>query len=452
MNVLTNPESKVIWETLKANRKVFMTGKPGVGKTYNAKEIIKHAREEGYQTTITATTGIAAKGLSPLGITINSALKFGISANIDEYENSKNKYASIEFSNSVNAKQLLIIDEISMCSRDTFDLIMYIIYKRIPNIMILIIGDFMQLPPVTTDYREIFYAFESAYFNEFSVVNLTENKRNEDPNWNIFLDRIRLGIYNHDDENFLLSLPNVEIVNDNDHDFDYTIIESKNKAVDTINFNRLTQLDGNFYEDECTYVEHVYAKNKNDSEDSEITKFRNKQKDNFVKGFPLPYMLVLKIGAKVILTKNNREENYVNGDTGTIHSIHHDENGEMSYIMVTLADSNRTVKIERTRYELLHPTLKSPIDVTEPLLVSYISHFPMRLAYALSFHKTQGMSLTNVFVNPKEIFTTSQLYIGLSRLRSGGKLKLTTSDLERFVRVDRKCLDYYINLDKYKNN
>lgn len=437
MNDIIEPTMEEIWESLQFQGKSFLSGSSGTGKSTLCRGLMEKAEEAGWLVYPTATTGIAARNLSKTGTTIHSTVKMGISQSIEEYSHTRNsKFRHIGIPDRQGIKALLIIDEISMFSASQLELVLHILNMKLKKtqVSILLVGDFLQLPTVSNG-SAINYCFLSSAFREFKPFLLSINKRNTEKYWNIFLNRVRVGYYDRNDENFLASLPNVHVINDAEdipQGKEPIVLMATNKNVYQYNLERLLKLPTEnqevFYELETT------VDFKNNTKRAELDQWYENNEAKFIKEFG-DMSFFFKIGARVMITSNNAKLGIVNGDVGTI--VRYDEDLETIFVEL---DDGMIVGIVKKEHEIFKPGIVDKDKVLVPLVK--ISHYPLKIGYAISIHKSQGSSFDNMFFDPKGVFAPSQTFVAISRLRTNGILYLTTTDLARYVFVDKQALAY----------
>jgi ATP-dependent DNA helicase PIF1 len=433
-----------IWELLKEKKRVFLTGGGGVGKSFSTRAIMDLARDEDYDAIPTATTGIAARGLSSYGTTINSCLKIGITNSIDEYAATDSKKRRYIKTNITSPRSLLIIDEISMSSADALDLYLHVINsKQLSNILILLVGDPLQLGPVmnklTKEEKPMF--FKSMEFGKFHNVILTKNKRNTNVKWNIFLNRIRKGICSQDDEKFLFEHCNASqiifdatIAKSADKDrslYEPVSLEAVNADVDLNNIYKLLELEGEIvnFSRRVSFPVDTSVKRQNEIMEKEIAFHEN----NTI----TPAELSLKIGAKVMVTKNIGDKNVVNGDIGIVLEMYED------VVVIELLNGN-IIDLGYTSWEIRHPTEKD-IKTGEHKIIASWDMIPLKLAYFISVHKSQGMSIPNLKINPTKFFAEGMLYTALSR--SSGRIELTDYNIGKYMKYNKDAVNFVNRLE-----
>lgn len=376
---------------LKTGANVFLTGEPGAGKTYVLNQYIEYLKDHAISVAVTASTGIAATHIG--GVTIHSWTGMGVKKNLtpQELDSLEGKqYLWKRF----DTTKVLIIDEISMLSSDQFDTVDQICraFKRntkpFGGMQIIAVGDFFQLPPISKGEEVQKFAFESQSWKDAKllVCYLKEQWRQEDGSLLSILKAIRKGDI---EEGFpeLEERLNVEF----EDIIRPTRLYTHNADVDDINLQELDKLET----DLASYS--MMGKGKDD--------LVEKLKESCLS----PEVLYLKPGAIVMCTKNNFEAGYVNGTLGEVIEI----SKETGYPTI-ITNHGKTITIEPTTWA---------IDDGNKVLAQ-IEQVPLRLAWAITVHKSQGMSLDAVELDLSRAFEYGQGYVALSRARSLSGLKL----------------------------
>lgn len=376
---------------LKTGANVFLTGEPGAGKTYVLNQYIEHLKDHAVTVAVTASTGIAATHIG--GVTIHSWSGVGIKKNIsaqelDEME--QKKYLWKRFDKT----EVLIIDEISMLDAGVLDSVDSICktFKRNPapfgGMQVVLVGDFFQLPPIARGEEVAKFAFEGRAWKETKPLTLylSEQHRQDDETLLGVLSAIRKGDVDqeftalHDRLNYELE----DVVR-------ATKLYTHNADVDKINFEELDKLEEEMMVYEMS--SRGAAKNTTRLKDSCLS----------------PETLCLKEGAIVMCTKNNFDAGYVNGTIGEITG--HDK------------DTGHPVIITNEGQEITIAPDTWAISDGEKMIAE-ITQIPLRLAWAITVHKSQGMSLDAAEIDLSKAFEYGQGYVALSRVRSLDGLKL----------------------------
>jgi ATP-dependent exoDNAse (exonuclease V) alpha subunit len=419
-----------VLEALKHSN-VFLTGGAGVGKSYITNEVISDYRKQGKQVVSLGSTGVSAVNIG--GFTVHSFFVFGIASNFDELaagdKRAKKRLADLK--KVLKATDLIIIDEISMVSTDLLDMIAY----RLNNYgylgKLLFVGDFFQLPPVQkqNNRNDVFgdklYAFESMAWGRFDlmVIELTEMKRTTDAEFTYILSKVRRGVCDEEVVSYMTKLWNAEGM-----ESDPTYLYGRNLEVEQTNRAKLNELN--------TEETILFAN---------IETFANvheKKLLSWKKMLPISEQLTLKEGVPILFTVNKWGK-FVNGERGILRKIEDD------YLIVEKKDE--FVRVERHEFDLLDMLVKDNGTI-ESISLATLSQFPLKLAYAVTIHKSQGMSINNLVCNVDNIFAPSQFYVAISRAIDPKNLKLDfnkgdlTQYLSRVIHVDKRVVEYYETL------
>jgi ATP-dependent DNA helicase PIF1 len=382
---------------------------------------------------ITSTTGISAYNIG--GITINSFLSIGTGDAPIETLLKKIRVKKPIRERLVNA-HIIVIDEISMMSAELFEKINTILQtlrknkKPFGGIQIILTGDFLQLKSIfksndlniTPDTRLL---IESPVFNNIftnSIINLSQNFRQKDSSYNDILTRIRKNTHTPQDISTLKTklLPQYKLPNDLIH-----LVSSNKKAqyINTINLEKLPHDD--------VYFEASYTTKGNATTiDILLKELQNQFKQ---KGIDT---IRLRKNCRVILIKNLEVSNgLVNGSVGTVLEIFQGHNGIQPGIRIKF-DNGITQTI-------------SPVDWELELDNSKVtcSQLPLMLAYSITIHRSQSLSLDSAILDLADCFCDHQVYVALSRIRTLNGLYLKSFD-PRKITVDQKLLDFVNNIEK----
>ena len=416
-----------VLEALKHSN-VFLTGGAGTGKSYITNEVIADYRKRGKQVVALGSTGVSAVNIG--GFTVHSFFVFGIASNFEELA-THDKYAKKRLSDLkkvLKATDLIIIDEISMVSADLLDMIAHRLHTYGYLGKVLFVGDFFQLPPVQKHSRggDVFgsklYAFESMAWERFelTVIELTEMKRTQDAQFTHILSKVRMGVC--DDE--VLAYMH-RLWNNNQLKPDPTYLFGRNVEVEQTNRARLNALDT----EETILFANIET----------IGKIHEKKLEGWKKLLPVQEQLTLKVGVPVLFTVNKWGK-FVNGERGVLRQI------EEEYLLVEKEEE--FVRVERHDFDLLDMVVKPNGDI-EQVTLATLSQFPLKLAYAVTIHKSQGMSIDNLVCNVDNIFAPSQFYVAISRAVNPKHLKIDfnrgdlTRYLQRVIHVDERVRGYY---------
>ena len=397
-------------DILKTGKNVFVTGPAGSGKTHLVNLYIKYLREHDIDIGVTASTGIAATHMG--GVTIHSWAGIGIAASMssaDILAMSDKSYLRRRF----DRVKVLIIDEISMLHHFRFDLVNKVLKAMKGNdlpfggVQVVLCGDFFQLPPVSTlrdreSGLETHFIYKSESWAEakFTICYLSEQFRQKDDAMLSILNEIRRGDVSDGSHELLASRHINQIKNTADRS------RKTNKTNQTNQTNQAVEPTRLF-----THNADVDSLN-----DVELTKLESIEatdyymdthgRENIVailkKSCLAPEVLRLKIGARVMCVKNNFEEGYVNGTLGTVISCKKNQNP------VIKTFSGQTITIEKASWKIEE----------DNRVLAEINQYPLRLAWAITVHKSQGMSLDAVEVDLSKSFEPGMGYVALSRVRT----------------------------------
>ncbi len=425
------------------NKSVFLTGKAGTGKTTLLKEIIATTHKN---TVVVAPTGIAA--LNANGVTIHSMFQLPFAAFIPDNKHLPHFSDTVKFENRdslgrhfkmnnvkrsvIRNMELLIIDEVSMLRADVLDAIDFMMRKVRRNerpfggTQVLFIGDLLQLPPVVKNeewemlkkyYRGMFF-FHSHIMQQYPPLYIELDKifRQTDSEFIAVLNNLRLNKITSDDVQLLNQF--VQPKFDLKSNKGYIILTTHNAKADTINAQSLQDLEGKQF----TYL-------------PEIT-------DDFPeKIFPLDEHLQLKVGAQVMFVKNdlNFEKQYYNGKMGVIKSLTEKE------IFVHFPEENKTIEVERYEWQNIRYKVNENTKEIEEEIIGTFVHYPIKLAWAITVHKSQGLTFDKAALDVSQVFAPGQAYVALSRLRSLKGLILLSPLQMNGISSDAEVLNYAAN-------
>jgi ATP-dependent exoDNAse (exonuclease V) alpha subunit len=416
---------------------VFLTGGAGVGKSYLTREIINDYKSDYRGIVILGSTGISAVNIG--GQTIHSFFVFGISSNFDELSSS-DRYARSrlkELDKILQKTDLIVIDEISMVSADLMDMILYRLRATRYKGKLLVVGDFYQLPPIikrqssNTMFADNVYAFEGSsweYFN-FEIAKLNKVKRTSDKEFMGVLEKIRVGEMDSDSIKYLTDLRANQLTDDTNQPMLY----GRNYEADVLNRQKIA----------LSPREEFELPSVIDVKDSKLKDNRIK---SWINNLPIIENLILKEGIPIIFT-TNKWGTYHNGEKAIVEHIDTDH--------VVVDKGGKLVKVERFEFELNRSVVDNKGDLDSEVLCS-LKQFPIRPAYAITIHKSQGMSLDNLICNVDHIFADSQFYVALSRAVDPKSLQIIYSRndfesyLKRVISVSESVKNFYANCEMVK--
>ncbi|HWB34099.1 MAG TPA: PIF1 family ATP-dependent DNA helicase [Candidatus Paceibacterota bacterium] len=411
---------------LKTGANVFLTGEPGSGKTYTVNAYVAWLREHGIEPAITASTGIAATHIG--GYTIHSWSGIGIKKHLSSYDLDRITQNE-KVVGRVRSAKILIIDEISMLSAATFSMVEAVCrevrgnHQPFGGLQVLLVGDFFQLPPVVSreDNNEetgLFsgskgleiepvaehersesevrgsvsnpstqFAFSSSAWKSLNplVCYLEEQHRQEDDDFLNILGAIRSGDIDETHREMLASRRKTRA------EAGVTQLFSHNADVNQINDQELAKI---------SEVARVF---------SMTSRGPDRLVDALKRGCLSPESLALKVGARVMFTKNDvAGRSYVNGTLGTVTDF-----SQTGYPVVK-THSGKSLVVEPAEWQI----------VDQGRVLAQITQLPLRLAWAMTVHKSQGMSLDAAHMDLRQAFEYGQGYVALSRVRTLSGLSL----------------------------
>lgn len=409
-----------IIEKLEAKQNVFLTGGAGVGKTTVTKNIIKYYEDEAKKVAKLASTGMAATLVN--GQTLHSFFDLGIAGDLKELELNSKLEISKKIKKLISGMDLIIVDEISMVSSSLLDMISLRLKQADFKGSFLVVGDFLQLPPVVRGYGEVRFAFESESWEkfEFERVELTHIYRTDDKDFIELLAKIRDGFVDEEVHNNL----NQFIKPLSEDLSEFTFLFGKNESASRHNKNQLEFIDSELFVKEAQIIKHVKS-----TKDTEIQRFINDAR--------IEKELELKIGAPVLFTRN--AWNYFNGERGTVINI------DNSFVYVQKSDG-AVIKLEaiaQSKSIWKEKSAGGKKEIVEESLFS-VYQYPIKLAYAITIHKSQGMSIVDLIIETNEIFAPSQFYVAISRSSNPKRLNLIAPKKQwrEIVFVNKKALEF----------
>lgn len=441
-NTIFQLASSLINETA---RTIFLTGKAGTGKT----TFLRHIREScPKQMAILAPTGVAA--INAGGVTMHSFFQLPLSPFIpsmpragfkaaDESNDRNSLIARLRYNKEkrklLQQLELLIIDEVSMVRCDLLDAVDTILryfrrrpYERFGGVQVLFIGDMFQLPPVVkeADWQLLSAYYDSPYFFSSQVVK-------EEPPLYIEFDKI----YRQRDEKFIQVLNQVRNNELDDEglktlesrfnpqvrrskDDGYIILTTHNEQAKNINIAALNNLEGKARQYEAAisgdFPEHAH---------------------------PADEMLILKTGAQVMFIRNDsadRGKRYYNGKTGTVTRLEEDK------IFVTCREEPDEIEVVREEWENIRYTVDETTQNMQADTLGSFRQFPLRLAWAITIHKSQGLTFDKAIIDAGEAFAPGQVYVALSRCTRLEGLILKSKIRPGTLFMDKRIVEFSRNI------
>ncbi len=399
-------------------RNVFITGPAGTGKSFLLNYIKNEYRNNSLH--ITASTGIAAINVG--GQTLHSWAGLGL-GNLPLNELLRNICSAkgTHMKKKLRNAKMLAIDEISMISSEIFDLLNNLL-KAIRNnpdpfggLQLILFGDFLQLPPINKNSSELFFCFESEAWREAEIkmITLKEIYRQSDTELINLLNNLRFGNLTKNDIELLKSRYKKE---DLDKLFEATILGTHNLQIEKINLTKLRELDA--------------------TEKTFKAKFEGKtEKIEFLKKNCLaPENLTLKIGSQVMMLKNTyAKEGVMNGSIGIVRAF----DNKKGYPVVEFTNGSLiTITKEEWCIEKFNENT-SKLEVE-----AMMTQIPLILAWAITIHKSQGMTIEKVRCSLGNAFADGQVYVAISRVKSLQGLFIESFNINN-VKANKKVIKFY---------
>ena len=399
---MENIELNKAWQAIaNTNVSLFLTGKAGTGKTTFLRQLRERLPK---RVVVCASTGIAA--INAQGVTLHSMFQLPFAPYIPEttFNNNQRRFSfpktKIRLLRSID---VLVIDEVSMVRADVLDAIDSVLrryrhrYKPFGGVQLLLIGDLQQLAPVVrqedwdllSQYYDTPYFFSSKALQQldYYTIELKKVYRQSDPEFLNLLNMVR--------ENRMTPEALAHLNSRYIPDFDppkeegYIRLTSHNSQADTINQRELDALSAK------SFV------------------FEAKVEGDFPEmSFPTDKVLVVKRGAQVMFVKNDRDKRYYNGMIGTIVAI---DDGS---ITVCPMDSQHELKVEADVWQNCKYVLDEETKEISEQVIGTFSQVPLRLAWAITIHKSQGLTFERAIINAKQAFAAGQTYVALSRCKT----------------------------------
>ena len=427
-----NNELRTAWDFVESTgRSIFLTGKAGTGKTTFLKTVMEHSRK---RPIIVAPTGVAA--INAGGVTIHSFFQLPFSPYVPGAKVESKFDFGKEKRKIIASSDLLIIDEISMVRADLLDAIDAVLRRfrehgqPFGGMQLLMIGDLAQLTPVVTpeDERMLKPYYDTPYFFgskalqqiDYVTIQLTHVYRQQDESFIALLNEIREG---HPSPEALLKLnsrcqpafiPHPEEP--------YIRLTTHNNLANYYNESELQKLPGRSYQ------------------------YRAEVKGTFPEySYPTAETLVLKEGAQVMFVKNDPsgEHLYYNGRIGRVM-----EASENRLTVYCEGDAN-AIEVEPLEWENTRYTLNEQTREIESEVQGTFKQLPLRLAWAITIHKSQGLTFDRAIIDANQSFAPGQVYVALSRCRTLEGLVLA-SPLDARAVINDERVDSYISQQEYQ--
>ena len=430
-NEFDNKQSMVI-EAINQRKNIFVTGSAGTGKSYLLNFIKKNYSHLNIE--FTASTGIAAVNIE--GSTIHSWAGIGL-ANlpIDDIISNLLSFRGSKARKRIIKAKILAIDEISMISAGLLE-ILDVVFRNIRNhnapmggIQMLLFGDFLQLPPVFKGGASIYnnaplsdsvkfseFCFESPIWQELKLETIYLDRvfRQSNENFIKLLQNVRNGIVSEEDRAILLS--RVANYNFDDHLIKPTILTTHNSKAEDINNKETTKIKS---------PEYIFEAKFSGSED----KINLLRKNCLAKD-----LLRLKTGSQVMMIKNSMQKDGIsNGSLGVIR----DFSSRKNYPIVEFANQ-KIVKIAPDVWTIE----RFDIDNKEFVAEASMEQIPLIPSWAITIHKSQGLTLDKAYCDLSDIFSAGQIYVALSRVRNIEDLYIKAININKIV-ANKTVIDFY---------
>lgn len=418
-------EQQYAFDKMMKGENVFLTGEAGTGKSFVINEFIRVSKEKKKNVLVCAPTGIAAINIG--GVTIHRSFEASTQPQIDKHI----RYVP----DTVREADIIIIDEISMCRVDLFDFVTRKIAKAeelcLHRKQLIVVGDFFQLPPVTTSedlkvLKQVYphydkgFAFESENWQDyhFQFIELKQVMRQSENSFITQLNKARIG--DVDCIEYFNKYAQKEQIKDG------IILTATNKTAEKINNEELNKIK--------TKARKYKAIISGDVKESDKPTFD---------------VIKLKVGARVIILVNDTEEfMYQNGSLGTVMKMDKDK-------VVVRLDNLQVVTIIPYEWKIENYRIVNEINEgieykkLNKIKVGSFTQMPLKLAYAITIHKSQGQTYDKVNLLPYS-FDCGQLYVALSRVRSLEGLCLIQRMRREHLICNSKVREFYGIIDKEK--
>ena len=394
-----NSELRHAWDFVEhTGISIFLTGKAGTGKTTFLRTLKKKSSK---RSIIVAPTGVAA--INAGGMTIHSFFQLPLSPFVPE-ANFKNRFDySKEKRKIIRTLDLLIIDEISMVRSDVLDAIDSVLRrfreheKPFGGVQLLMIGDLQQLTPVVTPEDEVILQryYDTSYFFgskalrsiSYVTIELTHVYRQQDEEFITLLNNIREGQVSETDLKRLNERfnPNFEP----EVGSDYIRLTTHNKIAESYNEVQLHNLPSKA----CTFIAEA---------DGNFPEYN----------YPADFKLTLKRGAQVMFIRNDNNGRYYNGRIGHVTHIDNEK------ILVLCPGDDKEIEVQQETWENTKYSLNEKTKQIEAEVQGTFKQYPLRLAWAITIHKSQGLTFEHAIIDAQSSFAAGQVYVALSRCKT----------------------------------
>lgn len=420
-----NAELRTAWEFVeKTGKSVFLTGKAGTGKTTFLKKVVAESKK---RVVVVAPTGIAA--INAGGVTIHSFFQLPLHPFIPGMKIESKFAFSKEKRSIIKTIDILVIDEVSMVRSDLMDAIDSVLrrfrnrYKPFGGVQLLLIGDLQQLSPVVTDEDVQFLSqyYPSPYFFgsralskvDYVTIELKEVYRQQDLEFISILNSVRSG---HPSSDVIRALNSrYDPYFSPAADEGYIRLTTHNQIADDYNARQLSLIDEPLH-----------------SFDAEIS-------GSFPESsYPIDFRLELKAGAQVMFVKNDpsSEKRYYNGKIGVVTDFYEE------YILVQCPGDEEKIAVEPLEWENSRYVINEQTQELDSEVLGIFRQYPLRLAWAITIHKSQGLTFDKAIIDAASSFASGQVYVALSRCRTLDGMVLATPLRQDSVITDLRVEDY----------
>lgn len=418
-----NTELRHAWDFVEhTSISIFLTGKAGTGKTTFLRTLKEKSSK---RSIIVAPTGVAA--INAGGMTIHSFFQLPLSPFVPE-ANFKNRFDySKEKRKIIRTLDLLIIDEISMVRSDVLDAIDSVLRrfreheKPFGGVQLLMIGDLQQLTPVVTPEDEVILQryYDTSYFFgskalrsiSYVTIELTHVYRQQDEEFITLLNNIREGQVSETDLKRLNERfnPNFEP----EVGSDYIRLTTHNKMAESYNEVQLHNLPSKA----CTFIAEA---------DGNFPEYN----------YPADFKLTLKRGAQVMFIRNDNNGRYYNGRIGHVTHIDNEK------ILVLCPGDDKEIEVQQETWENTKYSLNEKTKQIEAEVQGTFKQYPLRLAWAITIHKSQGLTFEHAIIDAQSSFAAGQVYVALSRCKTLEGLILASPISSSAIINDNQVMNY----------
>ena len=440
MGTVSNQDLLLAFDFVKyTNCNIFLTGKAGTGKTTFLHDLKKSSPK---RMVVVAPTGVAA--INAGGVTIHSFFQLAFRPYVPSFYLAHNKTdnqtgqkdpagykMSREKINIIKSLDLLVIDEISMVRSDTLDAVDSALrryknhYLPFGGVQLLMIGDLQQLAPVVKDEdSEMLKEFYDSYFffgsralctTDYVTIELKHIYRQNDQVFIKLLNKVRDNIVDSE----VLGELNKRYIPDFDPDSGdgYITLTTHNIQAQTLNDSKLEKLPGR------------------------PRSFKAIIRDEFPEySYPTASELILKVGAQVMFVKNDisRDKLFFNGKIGKVEKFEEDK------IIVKCPDDDFPISVEMAEWANMKYTLDDETREIQETVIGTFTQYPLKLAWAITIHKSQGLTFERAVIDASAAFAHGQVYVALSRCRTLSGLVLSTKINQRSI-IDNPAISEFVN-------